>query len=148
VSFVRVLGEDTDEETYEPKDGEETPVVSEDDSVLPAGKTFVQKDGPSTVIQFLSESDVQEASQSEVESDVFPQPAEDDFEDTIPHRSPVSAAPVPPRAKPEWWTPVWDQLSGTVSSRGWGVEQPLCRLQFREECNLPPGSLGSSRSAI
>jgi hypothetical protein len=55
VTLVRSLGEDTDEETHESRDGEETPVVSEDDSVHPVGKTFVQKDGPNTMVQFLSE---------------------------------------------------------------------------------------------
>jgi hypothetical protein len=50
VGCVRVVGEDADVESYELKDGEETPVVSEDDSVYPVGKTFVQKDGPNTII--------------------------------------------------------------------------------------------------
>jgi ribonuclease HI len=43
--FVRVVGEDTDKEIYVLRDGEETPLVSDDDSIYPAGKTFVMKDG-------------------------------------------------------------------------------------------------------
>jgi hypothetical protein len=134
VTFVRILGEDTDVETYELRDGEETPVVDEYDGVYPVGRTFVQKDGPNTMVHFLSESDSPTKVQSESEvSDAWVTPPKDEY-DPIPHRSPVSAPDPVPRAKPEWWTPVWDRLSETISSRGFGVEEPMCPLQFREEC--------------
>jgi hypothetical protein len=117
VTFVRILGEDTDVETYELRDGEET---------------FVQKDGPNTMVQFISESD--ETIQSEIEESDTPVQSPEDFEDPIPHRSPVSAPEPVPRTKPEWWTPVRDRLSETVSSQGFGVVEPMCPLRFREEC--------------
>jgi hypothetical protein len=56
IECARVRGGDTDHETYILRDGEETPLVSEDDSVYPAGKTFVMKDGDHRV-QYLSESE-------------------------------------------------------------------------------------------
>jgi hypothetical protein len=55
VGFIRVAGDD-DLETCTLSDGEETSVVSENDGVYPAEKTFVMKaedHGP----QFLSESE-------------------------------------------------------------------------------------------
>jgi hypothetical protein len=44
--MVRVVGEDTDTETYELGDGEETPVVGKDGDEYPACQTYVLKDGP------------------------------------------------------------------------------------------------------
>jgi hypothetical protein len=56
IECVRVRDEDMDLTTYVLKDGEETPLLSEDDSVYPAGKMFMMKDGDQR-LQYLSESE-------------------------------------------------------------------------------------------
>jgi hypothetical protein len=75
-SFVRVVGEDTDEARYELKDGEEIPLVNDDDIVYPAWKTFVMKYGDHRV-QYLSESepisDVPEPNFDEIKTIPIPQ---------------------------------------------------------------------------
>jgi hypothetical protein len=89
IECVRVVGEDTDSETYEMRDGEDTPLVNGDDSILPEGRTFVLKDGNRFPhAQYLSES--------EPESDV-PEP---DFDEMA--KVPVTPWPTSPEpSEPE-----------------------------------------------
>jgi hypothetical protein len=149
VGFVRVVGEDEDLETYTLLDGEETPVVSENDGVYSAGKTFVMKaedDGP----QFLSESESADPTpdettrtsiaqspnspvQSELEdSDTQPQPPESEDEERgiKPRYGPTRRRLE--LSRPDWWSPAWEQLNGLLMNGATPV-RPVSPMQFKEE---------------